>query len=60
MIDKLKEKGFFFSWGNAEHASFEKLKVEIALEPLLVVVNPCKPFVVETNASATTVGAVLC
>ena len=59
MTNQLKAQGKSFTWGSKQQSSFEKLKVAIATAPVLVVVDPCKPFVVETNASASAVGAVL-
>ena len=59
MTNQLKAQGKYFTWGSEQQSSFEKLKVAIAIAPVLVVVDPRKPFVVETDASASTVGAVL-
>ena len=59
MTNQLKAQGKSFTWGSEQQSSFEKLKVAIATSPILVVVNPRKPFVVETDASANVVGAVL-
>ena len=42
-----------------EQRSFDKLKVAIATTPILAVVDPHKPFVVETDASSTAIGAIL-
>ena len=42
-----------------QQSSFENLKVAIATAPVLVVVDPHKPFIMETDASASAVGAVL-
>ena len=59
MTNQLKAQGKSFTWGSEQRSSFEKLKVAIATAPVLVVVDPRKPFVVETDASANVVGAVL-
>ena len=59
MTNKLKAQGKSFTWGSEQQSSFEKLKVSIATVPVLVVVDPHKPFVVETDASASGVGVVL-
>ena len=59
MTDQLKDKGRKFNWGEDQQRSFDKLKVAVAVAPILAVVDPLKPFVVETVASATAVGAVL-
>ena len=48
-----------FTWGLEQQSSFEKLKVAIATASVLVVVDPRKPFVVETDASASAIGVVL-
>ena len=55
----MKVQGKFSTWGLEQQSSFEKLKIAIATAPILVVVDPRKPFVVETDASASVVGAVL-
>ena len=52
-------KGRAFFWGEEQQLSFDKLKLAIATAPTLSVVNPHKPFVVETDASGTAVGVVL-
>ena len=59
MTNQLKAQGKSFTWGSKQQSSFEKLKVVIATTLVLVVVDPHKPFVVETNASASAVGAIL-
>ena len=59
MTNQLKAKGRNFFWGEEQQRSFDKLKVAIATAPILAIVNPHKPFVVETNASSTTIGVIL-
>ena len=59
MTNQLKAQGKSFTWGLEQQSSFEKLKVAIATASILVVVDPRKPFVVETDASASAVGVVL-
>ena len=59
MTNQLKAKGRNFSWGEEQQRSFDKLKVAIATAPILAVVDPHKPFVVEIDASSTVIGAVL-
>ena len=59
MTNQLKAKGHNFFLGEKQQHSFDKLKVAIATTPILVVFDPHKPFVVETNASSTAIGAVL-
>ena len=59
MTNQLKDKGRSFTWGEEQQRSFDKLKVAIATAPILAIVDPHKPFVVETDASATAIGAVL-
>ena len=59
MMNQLKAQGKSFTWGSKQQSNFEKLKVVIATTPILVVVDPRKPFVVETDASASAVGVVL-
>ena len=59
MKNQLKAQGKSFTWGSEQQSSFEKFKVAIAIAPVLVVVDPRKPFVMEMDASASVVRAVL-
>ena len=59
LTNQLKAKGRDFFWGEDQQRSFDKLKFAIATAPVLSVVDPHKPFVVETDAIGTAVGAVL-
>ena len=59
LTNQLKAKGCNFFWGEDQQRSFDKLKFAIATAPVLSVVDPHKPFVVEMDASGTAVGAVL-
>ncbi|MCO5564352.1 hypothetical protein L7F22_018012 [Adiantum nelumboides] len=59
MTDQLKAQGKTFTWGEEQLCSFEKLKVALASAPILAIVDPTKPFVVETDASDRAIGAVL-
>ena len=59
MTDQLKTKGKTFTWNKEQQASFNKIKVALASAPILAIVDPTKPFVVETNASDRSIGAVL-
>ena len=59
LTDQLRTKTKSISWGDAQQASFDKLKVAIAAAPVLSIVDPNEPFVLETDASGEAVGAVL-
>ena len=59
MIDQLKAKGKNFTWNKEQQASFDKIKVALASAPILAIVDPTKPFVVEINTSDRAIGAVL-
>ena len=59
MTNQLKDKGRSFTWGEEQQRSFDTLKIAISTAPILAMVDPHKPFVVETDASATAIGAVL-
>ena len=59
MTDQLQDKGRKFNWGEDQQRNFDKLKVAIVVAPILAVVDPLNPFVVEIDDSSTTVGAVL-
>ena len=58
MTNQLKAKGHNFFWGEEQQCSFDKLKVAIAIAPLLAIVDPHKPFVVEINARYIAIGAI--
>ena len=47
------------SWGEAQQKSFKKLKVALAVAPILDIVDPNELFVLETDASGEAIGAVL-
>lgn len=57
--DQLRSKSKDISWGEAQQRSFEKLKVALAVAPILDIVDPNEPFVLETDASGEAIGAVL-
>ena len=59
MTDQLRSKSKDISWGEAQQRSFEKLKVALAVAPILDIVDPNEPFVLETDASGEAIGAVL-
>ena len=59
MMDQLKDACKYFQWGPIEQSNFDKLKVALATRPSLAIVDPHKPFVVETDARARAAGAVL-
>ena len=47
MTDQLRSKSKDISWGEAQQRSFEKLKVALAVAPILDIVDPNEPFVLE-------------
>lgn len=53
----LKERTF--KWGAPQQQSFEEIKTLLSTAPILVVPDFNKLFMVETNASCISVGAVL-
>jgi hypothetical protein len=48
-----------FAWNNSAQKSFDHLKKAFTSAPILVHVNPLHPFIIETDASDFTLGAIL-
>jgi hypothetical protein len=48
-----------FQWGPLQEQAFQQLKLIISTPPLLSLPNFVKPFILETDASGTRIGAVL-
>ena len=59
IIDQLWLKSKEINWGEAPQRRFKKLKVALAVAPILDIVDPNEPFVLETDASEEAIGAVL-
>lgn len=55
----VKSQGRDLKWRKEKHCSFEKLKVSLATTQILAIVDPHKPFVLDTNASNRSIGVVL-
>ena len=51
MMDQIKAHCQDFQWGKEQHCSFDKLKVTLATDPILAIVDSSKPFVLEIDAS---------
>ena len=55
----LTKKGQRFEWDDACQNAFQKLKQCLVEAPILASPDPAKPFILDTDASATGIGAVL-
>jgi hypothetical protein len=55
----LLKKGSLFIWTEACETAFQLLKKALMTAPVLALPDFSKPFVVETDASDTSIGAVL-
>ncbi|MCO5558788.1 hypothetical protein L7F22_012375 [Adiantum nelumboides] len=59
LTDQLRTKTKNISWGESQQRSLDKLKVAIAAAAVFTIVDPNETFVLETDASGETMGAVL-
>ena len=55
----LNKKGVLWQWTEKEQHAFDTLKAKVAEEPVLLFPQMTKPFELEVDASAITIGAVL-
>jgi hypothetical protein len=58
LLTRLTRKDQPFSWGIEAENAFQFLKVSFTIAPLLIHVNPSKPFVLETDTFDFTIGAI--
>ena len=58
-ITELLQKEKPFHWGTEQQKAFEKLKAAISQQPVLILPDPSRPYVVTTDASGFAVGATL-
>ena len=56
---RLTSKGVKFTWGKEHEDAFQLLKTRLLQAPILAFPNFCHPFVIETEASETALGAIL-
>ena len=59
MANQLKSKGKHFNWQEEQQSNFDTIKQALATDPILAIVDPTKPFVVEIDASDKAIDAVL-
>jgi hypothetical protein len=55
----LLKTGVSFQWAAEEHGAFERLKESLCSSPVLIYPNFELPFLLQTNASRDTIGAIL-
>jgi hypothetical protein len=58
-LHKLTEKTATFIWTDACETSFDNLKTYLTSAPILAHPDFTKPFILDTDASGTAIGAVL-
>ena len=58
-ISDLTKNSNEFKWTDREHQAFDQLKYSLCHDPVLILPDPDKPYVVRTDASGYAVGAVL-
>ena len=56
---RLTSKGVEFTWGEEHEDAFQLLKMRLLQAPILAFPSFCHPFVIDTGASETALGAVL-
>ena len=59
VLHKLTEKSAKFLWTNECDIAFQSLKAALMTQPILSYPDMSKPFILDTDASGTTLGAVL-
>ncbi len=59
LTNLLRNKPKSLSWSTAANEAFERLKTSFTQAPILVHLDPERPFIVEVDASTTGVGAIL-
>ena len=58
-LTKLTKKSTKFHWGLEQQSAFEDLKTALTSEPVLALPDFSRPFILQTDGSATGLGAVL-
>lgn len=58
-LHQLTEKGRKFVWTNDHQTAFESMKKHLTEAPILVYPDFSKPFILDTDASDTSIGAIL-
>ena len=58
-LHKLTEQGKRFQWSEACQCAFDQLKTRLITAPVLAYPDPCKPFILDTDASDVGIGAVI-
>jgi transposase InsO family protein len=56
-LTELLQKDRAFEWGDRQQKAFDELKKAVSQQPVLILPDPSKPYVVTTDASGFAVGA---
>ena len=56
-LTELLQKDRSFEWGERQQKAFDELKKAVSQQPVLILPDPSKPYVVTTDASGFAVGA---
>ena len=58
-LTEMTRKDIIFTWRSKEQKAFDTLKEQFTTESILIMFNPTKPIMLETDASDLVLGAII-